>query len=96
MKSPDGPEKEFGPTVHVESATCTGCGACVTACPVDVLSLDQESGKAVVAHLDDCCACFLCKDDCPTGAIVVNHDSGNPRLISIYDQLGIELEDWPT
>ena len=84
----------FDPPVQIEASTCTGCGACVTACPVDVLALDRDSGKAVVAHVGDCCACSLCRDDCPSGSIIVNHDSGNPRLISIYDQLEIELKEF--
>ena len=81
--------------VQVDEAKCSGCGACVTACPVDVIRLDPVKAKAVIVHLDDCCVCFLCQDDCPTGAMKVNHDSSSPRLHSIYDILNVEMKDFP-
>ena len=82
------------PAVTIDLDRCTGCGACVTACPVDVLRLDMSSGKAVVAYPRDCCFCLLCQDDCPTKAVAVDHNAGNPRQRSIYDTMGIPLPDW--
>jgi NAD-dependent dihydropyrimidine dehydrogenase PreA subunit len=51
---------------------CTGCGACVPACPSNVLVL--EAGKAVIARQDDCQTCFLCELHCPADAIYVAPD----------------------
>ena len=40
--------------VHIDADRCTGCGACVTACPYHVPHLDAVTGKA--------CKCDLCHD----------------------------------
>lgn len=40
--------------VHIDADRCTGCGACVTACPYRVPHLDAVTGKA--------CKCDLCHD----------------------------------
>ena len=29
---------------------CTGCGNCVAACPMDVLRMDEQAGKAKVQY----------------------------------------------
>jgi len=52
----------------VDMELCTGCGACVEACPVEAITLRE--GKA---HVDDdkCVECGVCVDECPTDAISV-------------------------
>jgi len=52
----------------VDMELCTGCGACVEACPVEAITL--RDGKA---HVDDdkCVECGVCVDECPTEAISV-------------------------
>ena len=82
------------PSVYINEALCTGCGACVNSCPIDVFRCDPVTGKAIVVYPRDCCFCFLCQGDCPTGAVAVDHNAGNPRLPSIYDLMNIEIPDW--
>ena len=51
--------------VAVELDKCTGCGECVSACPLDAIVIKDE--KAVV---DDTCAeCGACIDACPNQAL---------------------------
>lgn len=51
----------------VDREKCTGCGACVDSCPLEIISVQE--GKA---HIDDSCAeCGSCIDACPTGAISI-------------------------
>lgn len=49
----------------VEQGTCTGCEACVSACPVE--TIEMQDGKAFVN--DGCIDCGACVDECPVEAI---------------------------
>jgi len=53
----------------IDLDACIGCGACVSACPVNVL--DMPSDKAKVAKPADCTSCAACVDACPVSAIVM-------------------------
>jgi putative YpdA family bacillithiol system oxidoreductase len=50
---------------------CTGCDACVTVCPTDVL--DLVSNKSRVLRFDDCIQCEQCALVCPTTALVMHY-----------------------
>jgi NAD-dependent dihydropyrimidine dehydrogenase PreA subunit len=50
---------------------CTGCGACVQACPSNVLALPHSGGPAVIARQEDCQTCYLCELHCPVDALYV-------------------------
>lgn len=53
--------------VTVDKDMCIGCGACVGACPVEALSLDDE-GKSE-CNKDICISCLACVGTCPVEAI---------------------------
>ncbi|HBT75339.1 MAG TPA: ferredoxin [Planctomycetaceae bacterium] len=57
-------------TVVVTSETCTGCGECVSSCPLDAISL-KEDGKAYIDP-NTCGECGACVDVCPVSAIVLS------------------------
>ncbi|RZL10458.1 MAG: ferredoxin family protein [Rubrivivax sp.] len=48
-----------------------GCTVCIDVCPLDVLSIDEITGKAHMKH-DECWYCLPCEKDCPTQAIRVD------------------------
>lgn len=47
-----------------------GCTVCVEVCPLDVLVIDVDTGKAAMKY-DECWYCLPCEKDCPVGAISV-------------------------
>ena len=44
---------------------------CVDVCPLDVLRISEETGKAYMRY-DECWYCMPCEADCPTGAVTVS------------------------
>lgn len=63
----------FFPVVHRE--TCTGCGKCVTFCPVEAMTLvsanDPHHPNQKVAKVNEelCLGCGVCVKPCPTDSI---------------------------
>ncbi len=53
----------------IDQKLCTGCKICVDHCPMDVLRMDEKTGKAYVKYIRDCQSCFLCEIECPEEAI---------------------------
>ena len=51
----------------LDTEKCTGCGDCVTRCPVSALTL--VDGKSTLVKPETCTYCTECEDVCPTGAI---------------------------
>jgi ferredoxin len=51
----------------IDRLLCTGCAACVDACPSGALRMDEEPVPTLVSAL--CDECLACLDACSTGAI---------------------------
>lgn len=59
--------------VEIDAEKCIadkGCRVCIDVCPLDVLRLNELTGKAYMAY-DECWYCMPCETDCPTGAVTV-------------------------
>jgi Fe-S-cluster-containing hydrogenase component 2 len=52
----------------INKDTCSGCGDCVSACPLDAITIND--GKAVVDE-STCGDCGACVDVCPTESITL-------------------------
>jgi len=55
--------------MKIDYHACTGCKACYTHCPGDVLSWDETLDIPRVAYADECWHCGVCKLECPANAI---------------------------
>ncbi len=56
----------MGPRILDE---CIGCVVCVDMCPGDVLQMNLERNKAVVAYPDECWYCGVCRVECPVNVV---------------------------
>lgn len=56
---------------RIDTVRCTGCGWCVAACPLHLLSLELSAGrKASTLHQAEACTgCRLCERRCPFDVI---------------------------
>jgi ferredoxin len=55
--------------IEVDSEACFSCGTCVSLCPVEAISIDNDG--SVVFDREKCVGstCSVCVDACPTRAI---------------------------
>jgi ferredoxin-type protein NapF len=47
------------------AAACSGCGACITACPQSIITLDGRHRPVVDFDAGECIFCGRCADVCP-------------------------------
>jgi ferredoxin len=76
---------------HVREELCNGCGKCVTACPVEAMTLVSANDpqrpkrrKAVLAT-DLCLGCGVCTRVCPTNGLVL--EARAQRVVTPVDSL---------
>ncbi|MFO7626089.1 MAG: electron transfer flavoprotein subunit alpha [Candidatus Fermentibacteraceae bacterium] len=74
--------------LEILSDKCVGCGACLSSCPIDALSL--EGGKAVVST--SCSLCGMCVNSCPFDAIVLHHVIGGASGLESYSGIMVVAE----
>jgi NAD-dependent dihydropyrimidine dehydrogenase PreA subunit len=67
---------------RIDIELCNGCGICVESCPMDVIRIDEKTGKAVVTYPEDCTLCNWCELDCPQTAICISPKKGSQVLTS--------------
>ncbi len=55
--------------IEVDSEKCVSCGACITLCPVEAITIDEDA--SVVFNKEKCLGstCSACVDACPARAI---------------------------
>ncbi len=69
---------------YIDSKSCTGCGECTIACPVNYKLFPGNSGKTPYYYTideDSCIGCTLCARKCPEDAI-----SGEKKQPHVIDQ----------
>ncbi len=73
--------------LEVVEEKCVGCGACVTACPFNAITM--ENSLAVVN--DRCTLCGACVEACPYGALVLRKESAGPDAAAAGGYRGVMI-----
>lgn len=71
-------------SVEIISCKCTGCGACILACPYRAIEIQDD-----IAHiLENCVFCGACAEECPSDAIVTANSSLSSQEPEPQDKQG--------
>lgn len=76
------PAKRFVLLPEIDASRCTGCGWCVAACPLHLLSLERTGWRksSVIHGADLCTGCGKCEAKCWFNAIVMVKHQRPPVL----------------
>ncbi|NCD32250.1 MAG: electron transfer flavoprotein subunit alpha [Spartobacteria bacterium] len=72
----------------IDRDACTGCGACIDACPFGALAMDGD----VVAVNEQCTACGSCVDVCPCDALSLPKVETKNKDLSSYRGIWVFAE----
>lgn len=63
--------------LHIDRSRCAGCGRCVAACRLRLLTLETSGYRkyAFLRRPDDCSLCLRCSSQCRLEAIAVSQRS---------------------
>ena len=57
--------------VNIDQEACTGCGACVSMCPKEILYINEKTQKCAVTDETKCDRLAGCERVCPADAIKI-------------------------
>ncbi|WP_291734461.1 ferredoxin-type protein NapF [Leisingera sp. F5] len=80
------PEPEFRPPWTDEArvqAQCTGCNACVEACPQGIIEFDSHSRPRISFHGGECTFCGACAEACPQAVFDLAQPAPWPVTVEI-------------
>ena len=68
--------------IEIDSEKCVSCGACITLCPVEAITMDEDA--SVVFNKEKCLGstCSACVDACPV-RVIKSVKQKNSELVAI-------------